>query len=507
MGGKAPYAPIRYGYTSNSSYVQSVIPTDLYFSELNSNWKQGNDNYYGLIFNITDYAPELAVGRLLCKNRDEISNYSDKLIRYELNPGNGNYTYLRNALITECDFMQTDMEGETIRTHISPIFNNITFYKEISDYNPTGKNVIDSWNNNQYGYVSLHGHGNPYGIAINYVTVNDSTTGMPNSISSLDVVKEHLNNETGNGLDNLNNKDYPSVLYSVACEPMPFDIFTSEKGEVYNKHINFGESFTLGKNYGGVAFLGNTRDGYQYTSVELEETFLNSLKKYEYRVGVAEADSKFISNNVERHIRLAHNLLGDPEFEMWSYTPSKYNGIIVTRTDNSITVSGFGRTSNKTVAYCSNGEVQGKVETRASSVTFNNVSPNSSIMVYQHNRIPYIAPLYLQNETINYSQYVFASTLSAGRNVDSNRTSGNIVFASGVNYEVEATGNVSLGSGLIVKNGATLKIMTPGTVTINGATVERGGKVIIEAGSTHIPLNFNAMNGSSVKIEKYTPIR
>jgi hypothetical protein len=101
--------------------------------------------------------------------------------------------------------------------------------------------------------------------------------------------------------------------------------------------------------------------------------------------------------------------------------------------------------------------------------------------------IPYIAPLYLQNDTINYSQYVFASTLLAGRNVDSNRTSGNIVFARGVNYEVEATGNVSLGSGLIVRNGATLKIMTPGTVTINGATVERGGKVIIEAGSTQYP--------------------
>jgi hypothetical protein len=81
------------------------------------------------------------------------------------------------------------------------------------------------------------------------------------------------------------------------------------------------------------------------------------------------------------------------------------------------------------------------------------------------------------------------------------------VFARGVNYEVEATGNVSLGSGLIVRNGATLKIMTPGTVTINGATVERGGKVIIEAGSTSIPLNFNALNGSSVKIGKYTPVR
>lgn len=88
------------------------------------------------------------------------------------------------------------------------------------------------------------------------------------------------------------------------------------------------------------------------------------------------------------------------------------------------------------------------------SVTLSGVSPNSTIMVYKHNYIPYIAPLLLQNYNINNSQYVIASDVTAGRSIDSNRTSGDVVVKSDVEYEIEASGTVTLDRGFKVEKGA-----------------------------------------------------
>lgn len=84
--------------------------------------------------------------------------------------------------------------------------------------------------------------------------------------------------------------------------------------------------------------------------------------------------------------------------------------------------------------------------------------PNSSIMVRSHHKLPYIAPLVLQNTTISNSQYVIASDVVAGNHVDSGRTAGNVKISSGVNYEIEYKGTVTLGPGFKVEKGCCLSI-------------------------------------------------
>ena len=76
-------------------------------------------------------------------------------------------------------------------------------------------------------------------------------------------------------------------------------------------------------------------------------------------------------------------------------------------------------------------------------------------MIYRHNKLPYIAPMVLQNKRIENNQHVIASSLTAGNSVDSNRTSGDVTIASGTNYSVEHTGTVSLMPGFKVEKGAT----------------------------------------------------
>ncbi len=79
-------------------------------------------------------------------------------------------------------------------------------------------------------------------------------------------------------------------------------------------------------------------------------------------------------------------------------------------------------------------------------------------MVYKHNYIPYIAPLALQNINLCNSQYVIASDVTAGNNIDSNRTSGDVVVPNGVEYEIEASGSVTLEDGFQVEKGATFAV-------------------------------------------------
>ena len=79
-------------------------------------------------------------------------------------------------------------------------------------------------------------------------------------------------------------------------------------------------------------------------------------------------------------------------------------------------------------------------------------------MLYQRNYIPYFAPLTLQNQTIEESQYVIANDVTAGESVDNIRTNGGFTISNGVEYEIEATGTVRLEDGFKVEKGATFAV-------------------------------------------------
>lgn len=80
------------------------------------------------------------------------------------------------------------------------------------------------------------------------------------------------------------------------------------------------------------------------------------------------------------------------------------------------------------------------------------------LMLYRHNSIPYIAPMVLQNVILNESQYVVASDVTAGTSVDGIRSRGDVIVKSGVEYEIEASGTVTLRDGFEVEEGATFAV-------------------------------------------------
>lgn len=519
MGGKASFAPVRFANSRRypDSRSKSHVSCDMYFSNLSLPWIHWSSVFDGT--NETEYLvpsmlgadkalpyyPDVFVGRLLCSSKDEIDNYSDKLFRYAFCPKDNDKTYLTKALfVSSGEIMATNSILETAHGafyYVNHIINSDPQYQW------TGSQMVNHLNEYKYGYLSLYAHGEPQSVAI--YDKNDTVK----VLSALDSnpaygTESYVLEEAGNGLDNMSNVKFPNICYSISCVTAPYDkALTYYSFTTCENKYNLGESFTLGKNYGGPAYLGNSRWGFIGTSDKLEKEFINCIfNRHYYSIGKAEAFSKvhyrLTRNTTYNHVILEHNLLGDPEFEMWTCEPQRYSSINVRRYQNSFSIQGVN--INDTVSYCDNeGNIGRKNGNSYGYVVLTNISPNSSVMIYNHDHIPYIVPLMLQNCNINNSQYVYASSFSAGNSVVPNITHGNVTIKNGVIYEIEATDDVHLGDGFIVENGATFAVKTPGKVTIDGCVFKNGARVIIKSRNVELVSKFTAEHGAKVEFAKY----
>lgn len=461
LGGNDTVVPIRYGSGKNDNwdYLEpgnSKIPTDLYFSDLNGNWNVDGDKYLGEESgDKVDYYPELFVGRLLCKTGNEVENYIYKLLKYEQNPGNGDFGYLKKAFYTQADDMQQNDQARIIAKELIEIFPDSVIFQEKGGYDttklptfPTGKNVIDEMNK-KYGFYSWFNHGGVAAIVVaskgclkdTYYVIN-STEGCWQTAS-----------ETGNTFMDLTNKAHPSIAYTIACVTMPFDKYPF-RGSV-NYQYNMGEAFTVGGKFGGPAYLGNTRDGWVYSSKILFDKFIDRIKIGEFKLGISEAKSKSLNTSMKHWLSLAHNLIGCPEFEIWTDIPSAFVNNLTTQSGTTLNIN--TNVDNTNIAlkglFSSN-----RITFQTGKVcTFTNVPKNYVLTFYKHNYLPYIAPIYLQNEQVNGEFYISGSKVFVGNHVDENKSTGDFVLKSGSKLTLDVK-EIRLDAGTTIELGAELNI-------------------------------------------------
>lgn len=456
MGGEG--VPYRTGYPKKEKHVT----TDYYYGNLTTNWNYDNDAIYGEYSfyensntNRFDYQPQLYIGRLVSLNQIDVNNYINKLLRYEIYPGNGDMGYLKKGFYYEHKDM-IDESAPLINAFASVIDNSKVIRQSLVELYPTGQILIDSINSEKYGFISMHCHG--FGWAHEVYTKMTPTDTIKRIIQAY---HDHYHSskplkyggETGNAWDNLLNKKYPNIMYSIACSTMPFNEY-KVCGILSNGH-----SYTCGGNYGGAAYLGYTHSGYIGKSAELEKLFIEEICAYNSKVGEAEAISKYRYNNryYKIYFTMTHNLMGDPEFEMWTDTPQCVHPIIA-RNNGGITVGGLPYGQTFIVSYYDNDGTVGMDSITTGNKILTNVSPHAGVMVYRHNYLPWIAPLTLQNVTLN-SQYVFASSFYAGNQIDPYRTSGEVKVPAGTDYEVEFFNEARLLPGFQVEKGAEFKLL------------------------------------------------
>lgn len=467
LGGDYSVMPVRFGCGAEDTWDkggminEEKVPTDLYFSALNGSWNADGDIYTG-----EDqgdqvwFSPNIYVGRLLCTSETDVKNWTQKLLKYEQNPGNGNYSYLSKSLFTEADYI-----GFTNPMYLPSIFTTRDTIKESpSDddnlpYYPKGADVI-SLLNSGYGFYSNFNHGSPMGFGtathgINLCCDHDVHYGVT-AVDHYDNHDEYnhmytMKPEPNNGFNNLTNTNNPFLIYSISCTNIPFDDY-----DTYSGCRNLGESFTCMRLTGGPAYLGNTREGSNAQNYFLRD-FLTQIQLTNH-IGMAEATSK-IGQSIYYKDVLSHNIIGCPEMPMWTATPTLFNGS-VSENGTSVTVNTGGITADKICVMSALNDGYFQVQPSVSSYTFTNVSKPYYVTITKSNYIPFrnsLTNVYVQNKNLSSTAYLNCQTVSAGYNVDASQTVGNVVIQNGANITFDATGDIILAGGFEVQVGATFE--------------------------------------------------
>lgn len=472
LGGGRTVVPFRYGTGRNNKWSETdngevilegaKIPADLYFSDLNGNWNVDGDQYLGEETNdAVDYYPELYVGRLLCKNGIEINNYIDKLLLYEQNPGRGDYAYLKKAFYTQADQMQNNKEANSVANNFNDIFPTYTLLQEVPKYDdanptfPTGKDVIDAMNNEYHGFLSWFNHGGPNALTMKSNKVMNSGHSLMIATEG-EYVNPWVKVEQGNGINNMTNFNHPAIAYSIACIVTPYDVYYTPS-ILYDVKYNLGEAFTVAGKYGCAAFLGNTRFGWIGSSTKLEKKFVDRIKSSTGKIGMAEALSKADYKGTDFHwLALTHNLIGCPEFEMWTNIPSQFENTSVAKASNSLTVNtGVVNTNIAVRGLFNDKRVMSQVGQRA---TFWDLPKNYIVTLYKHDYLPYVFPIYLQNKSVTGTHYIKGGRIFIGNSVDSSKANGDFVIKSGANVVLEISEGITLDAGTVIESGAIFEV-------------------------------------------------
>ena len=466
LAGDSAVLPIRYAHSSGER-----IPTDFYFCDLSSNWNGNNNSIYGefgYLDDGIDFGAEIYVGRLLCDNQEEVSTWTEKVLRYEINPGRGDYSYLGRALFTQADQMQLGQEAESIQQKLHgiitcTILNETPSSSALNPTGPLGSDIISTINANKYGLLSNFNHGGKaYSYNVATAFNNDSPKNIVASYDSYDNLNSITIVENGNGFDNLTNYCHPSILYSISCYNMPFDMYETPIGT-----YNLGRTFTCRVKGGGAAYMGNTRDGYITSSTDLFIKFIDTLQNNinNNHLGIAEAKSKKgSSNGTQKWVAFSHNLLGCPEMSLYMGIPNTFDNLNVNESTNQISVStgSVGLGTRICLSGYINSELVQFVVTDQNSATFTTIPEKYTIVVSKPNFIPYIyndETCFIQDEIITSNEnYSGCSTFSIGSNISPFLPYGEVKVENGAKLTIQNNGSVIIKNDFEVKQGGELII-------------------------------------------------
>jgi len=389
LGGDTDVVPPRYGVSAY--YGGWDISTDLYYSDLDSNWNGDGDSDFGegysgptAVGDSVDLYPDVFVGRAPVATIIEAETFVDKTFEYIMNPDPvfaSRNLYLAEVLFPydweEGMLISTDGAADVVEPTLHLVPPNVHIAKLYQNYDPypsswplTRESAIDSMDMG-YNIVSHIGHGNKDIMRCsrnNYVTLQDVdglTNGqiksgffwMLNCTSTaieFDCIAEHLMNNPDGGASSL-------------FGPTRFCFPTTAKDYYYSW---FEYLYTQGTTRAGV---------------------VSAACKTPY---VAESSY----DNTDRWTQMSHTYLGDPEMRLWTDRPTALtvvhaNTAPLGEIDLSVTVSDPAAVDSALVCIVKEDEVYARGYTNASGSALLSFTPETTgqmtITVTAPNHLPY----------------------------------------------------------------------------------------------------------------------
>ncbi len=493
LGGMGDIVPFRYACGNDNSWINknndAKIPSDFYFSQLDGNWNKDKDEFYGE-YNDDDILPNvkdplyLYVGRLLCRTIDDVERWTRKQLLYEQNPGLGDYDYLVQALITRSDGLNDNVTGKV--NNLLPSSMTPTTIKETPDainpIGPSGESIINLINENHYGLLFNTNHGSPWGYAVATVGYNEYKENSKMFVLARDSYDEiykkngekvlfTAKHELRNGFNNLTNYNHPAVFFSNSCDNIPFDDYDNYYRDYGMR--NLGEAFLCENEGGGIAYLGNTRVGYNDESAvknlllllrSPDSSFVKRLGELEYKL---KTSAVLGARGGYPWIIRTHNLAGCPETYFWKELPKKFGNITVS--SDGIGNLWVNNVNLNNAIVCVTSANDGGVSYRKTSKIsssnktpeFTNVPNDYVVVVTLDGYIPFIYhsnECTIQKETFTGTEKRDCKNIVAGAHVTTSKPEGDVVIKSGANVTFDAQNTTRIEGGFQVELGGQLKI-------------------------------------------------
>ncbi len=324
LGGDNIAVPVRYLYYYNTDQPVSnpyyMMPSDLYYSDLDGEWDVDGDGIYG---EPTDDAPnlipELLTGRIPLSDSGSIVHYINKLINYETNPGNGSFDYLNRTLIFASDQMRDYpangqhgviaeqfpeyMEIDTGQTIEMPSGN------DANPVNPVGDEGVERLSRG-FGSVHIIAHGRIDG----YVVRSSNYGDWPASF----ILSTPQPDEHGSVLD-LGKNNKTGLYYSISCNLGGYDLDSTD-GEPADWSLV--ERLISLDSAGAVAMVANSRWGWVYSSYHLEKAFTERLYGTSEGRPVEAMYSSWLDYPYYLDLIYGQNFFGDPMSTIYLDIPS-----------------------------------------------------------------------------------------------------------------------------------------------------------------------------------------
>ena len=422
------------------------------------------DNIYACADD-NNYIEDVAKGRISATTNAQALTIVNKIINYEKNPTTASSfynnvmlsayfqderSYNNGTLVRDYDG-QADLKfvntSENIKSklinrnyNINRIYTRTkssTYYPE-KDYNGTtlasdlkGNQAI--WNgtanditnavNNGCALAIYNGHGNPSGWANIGFNVSNAQA--------------------------LTNGNKLPVFLGFCCQSGTFA-----------NSVCFTEAITRNANGGGVGAMGYSSYGWTPTQDVMAEALFDKLYVSKIRpMGTLLIQSLIqmgTSSSYHEHMHKVTHYFGDPSMSPWTDVPTCLNPTI-TKEGSSIRVKTGGVSGCKvTICRISDMTILNTTTMSGSEGLFNVGNAPCYVTITKHNYIPYVGvvrDLYLQNMSFNEDRTVHGVNITAGKNVTSDLSQGNVYVNSG-NTTLLATTSLVFKSGFIVKNGA-----------------------------------------------------
>jgi len=226
--------PMRYCFPDSGNHdfpsANYNPPSDYYYADLTGNWDSDGDGYYGEYGqDNVDFVPEIYVGRIPYSDSATVASICNKIV----NCGSEGYSsWKNNALLlgANLNFENEDGSGNdaTDAAYLMDLLANSVLPPECfsttmyetqglapcplpSDLPLTRANVLSSWQSNDYGIVTLMGHGNYHNIIRRWWNSDNNVNGIP---ETLEIQSENiLLNADITTLDDA----HPSIVFLNSC--------------------------------------------------------------------------------------------------------------------------------------------------------------------------------------------------------------------------------------------------------------------------------------------------